>query len=251
MNKTRSKIYFASDMHLGMHPLTESREREKVIVQWLERIEADAKALWLVGDIFDYWFEYKKVVPRGFIRFIGKLAHLADQGVEINIFPGNHDVWYFDYFTEEIGARIFHEPTIIELEGKTFYISHGDGLTDKDWVYRSIKAMFKSKTLQWLYARLHPNASTAFAQWWSKKSRYSKDLALSFKGEEKEEQILFAKKMAKEKPEIDYFIFGHRHVTYDVAVGSNARAICLGEWIGKNTYGVFDGEDFELKEFRS
>src|SRR6056297_3454921 len=154
MTSERKNIYFASDMHLGMHPLPESREREKHLVQWLKKIGPEAKELWLLGDVFDYWFEHKKVVPRGFVRFIGQLADLADQGVRIHIFSGNHDVWLFDYFPEEIGAEIHHDPLVVPMGARTFHLSHGDGLTKKDRGYLFLKSMFRSKFLQWWYARL-------------------------------------------------------------------------------------------------
>lgn len=249
MPEERKNIYFASDMHLGMHPLNESRQREKTVVKWLRSIENDVKELWLLGDVFDYWFEYKKVVPRGYVRFIGKLADLADQGVKIHIFAGNHDVWYFDYFQEEIGAEVHHDPLVRQMGNTTFYMAHGDGLTKKDKVYLLIKKMFRSKVLQWMYARIHPNGSAAFAQWWSKKSRYSKDMVHPFKGEVQEEQVRFAREYIKEHPGIDIFLFGHRHYPFDVQVGDQGRAVCLGEWIGSCTYGVFDGQEFRLESF--
>ncbi|MCF8226624.1 MAG: UDP-2,3-diacylglucosamine diphosphatase [Bacteroidales bacterium] len=249
MTEKKEHIYFASDMHLGMHPEDSSKEREKLVVQWLHSIEHNAKELWLLGDVFDYWFEYKKVVPRGFIRFIGKLADLADKGTEIHIFPGNHDVWFFDYFPDEIGAKIHHDPVIIKFGNKTFYLSHGDGLTKKDRIYLLIKSMFRNKFLQWCYARIHPNGSSAFAQWWSRKSRYSKDMVHPFKGEENEEQILFSISFLEKNPGIDLFIFGHRHVPYDINIGNEKRVVCLGDWISNFTYGIFDGTEFRLEKF--
>lgn len=250
MNKERKKIFFASDLHLGMHPEAESRRRELIIVRWLREREDEMKELWLLGDVFDYWFEYKSVVPRGFIRFIGKLADLADKGVEIHIFSGNHDVWLFDYFEKEIGATLHHNPLIREFNGRTFYLSHGDGLTKKDGVYLLLKAMFKSKFLQWWYARIHPNGSMAFAKWWSKKSRYSKEMAFPFKGEENEEQILFAKEFSRNNPDINLFLFGHRHIPYDVQISENTRVVCLGDWISSFSYGVLDGEEFKLEKYQ-
>ncbi|MEX2426758.1 MAG: UDP-2,3-diacylglucosamine diphosphatase [Bacteroidales bacterium] len=249
MAETGKNIYFASDFHLGMHPETESREREKRIVQWLRSIESNMQELWLLGDIFDYWFEYKKVVPRGFTRFIGTLADLSDRGIKIHLFSGNHDVWLYDYFPREIGAQIHHHPLITEMGGKTFYLSHGDGLTRKDRGYLLLKSIFRSRFLQWCYARIHPNGSAAFAQWWSKKSRYSKQLSYPFKGVEKEEQVVFAKETLKKDSEIDLFLFGHRHMPFDVEIAPGKRVICLGDWIWHSTYGVFDGEKFSLEKY--
>ncbi len=249
MEKARNKIYFASDLHLGMHPRETSREREQIFIRWLKSVEDEMSELWLLGDVFDYWFEYRKVVPRGFTRFIGKLADLSDKGIPIHIFTGNHDVWLFDYLPGEVGAIIHYDPLIIERGTKKFHLSHGDGLTTQDKGYLLLKSIFRSKFLQWCYARLHPNGSTAFAQWWSKKSRYGKDLALPYKGDDEEEQIIFARKMQRENPDIDFFIFGHRHIPYDVEIAPGKHAICLGDWIENFSYGVFDGETFCLERF--
>ena len=246
---SRNSIYFASDMHLGMHPLEQSRQNEKRIVEWLDSIADSAAQLWLLGDIFDYWFEHKRVIPKGFSRFLGKLAQLSDQGTEIHIFAGNHDVWYFDYLPGEIGATIHHDPLTIELMGTTLYLAHGDGLTPKDRGYLFLKAMFRSKFLQWCYARIHPNASAAFAQGWSKRSRYSKEMAHPYKGDDKEEQIIFARNYLADHPGINLFIFGHRHVPYDVKIAEISRAICLGDWIVNYSYGVLDEAGFRLEKF--
>lgn len=248
MNVNRKNIYFASDMHLGMHPLPESREREKHLVQWLKKIGPEAKELWLLGDVFDYWFEHRKVVPRGFIRFLGQLADLADHGVKIHIFSGNHDVWLFDYFPEEISAEIHHDPLVVSMGGTTFHLSHGDGLTKKDRGYLFLKSMFRSKFLQWWYARLHPNGTAAFAQWWSRKSRYGKEMVHPYK-EDNEEQIIYAREKLKSAPGIDLFVFGHRHIPYDVEIAPGKRAVCLGDWITSYSYGVYDGEEFRLETF--
>lgn len=249
MSSTGKNIYFASDIHLGMHPRDKSIEREKHVVSWLTSIKDDVAELWLLGDVFDYWFEYKKVVPRGFTRFLGKLAELSDNGAKIHFFSGNHDVWLFNYFTEELGAEIHHEALVREFGDQTFFMSHGDGLTKYDRGYLFLKSMFRSKFLQWCYARIHPNASTAFAQWWSRKSRYSKALISPFKGYNKEEQLIFARNFLEEAPDIDVFIFGHRHVPFDVEVGDKSRVIGLGDWIHNFTYAVFDGNEIQLKKY--
>ncbi len=249
MPGTRKNIYFASDFHLGMHHETTSREREKFVVEWLRSIEPDMKELWLLGDIFDYWFEYKKVVPRGFTRFIGTLADLSDQGIKIHLFSGNHDVWLFDYFPREIGAEIHHHSLIKQIGSKTFFLSHGDGLTKKDRGYLFLKSIFRNKFLQWCYARLHPNGSTAFAQWWSRKSRNSKAMVHPYNGDENEEQVIFARAQLEKNPDLDLFIFGHRHLPFDVEIASGKRAICLGDWIHHFTYGVYDGNEFRLEKY--
>ncbi len=248
MNQSGGHIYFASDFHLGMYPAEQSRERELYLVKWLDQIRDSASELWLLGDVFDYWFEYSKVVPKGFVRFLGKLAELADNGVSIHIFSGNHDVWLFDYLPKEIGATIHHDPVKIIRNEKSFFLSHGDGLTKMDRGYLFLKSIFRSKFLQWLYARLHPNGTAAFAQWWSKKSRYGKEMVYPFKGDS-EEQILFAKEMLEKDPSIDIFLFGHRHLPFDVEIVPGKRAICLGDWITHFSYGIFDGKDFKLEYF--
>jgi len=243
-----NKIYFASDIHLGLYPYDKSRKREKVFVRWLDEISRDASALYLLGDIFDYWYEYKKVVPRGFVRTLGKLAELADRGIDVHFFTGNHDVWMFDYFPTEIGVNVHTGPLITEIDGKKFYLDHGDGIGPGDFGYKLLKKTFHSKILQWLYARIHPNASMAFAHWWSRKSRYSKGISEEFKGEDKELQVLFARNMLQ-KAHYDYFIFGHRHVPMDIKLQGNSRFINLGEWIFSNTYAVFSEGRLELKKF--
>jgi UDP-2,3-diacylglucosamine hydrolase len=245
----KKRIYFASDIHLGMFPIHESRQRERYFVDWLEEIRHDAKELWLLGDVFDYWFEYSKVIPRGFSRFLGKLATLADEGLEIHIFPGNHDVWFFDYIQEEIGAIIHHGNIVKTWNNQSFLLGHGDGLLKSDRAYRLLKSVFKNRTMQWLYARLHPNGSTAFAQWWSRKSRTKKGAYVPFLGIEKEHQIIFAKETLAEQPQINHFIFGHRHTPYQIQLSPSSEIVCLGDWIINFTYAVFDGETLQLKRY--
>jgi UDP-2,3-diacylglucosamine hydrolase len=242
------KIYFASDVHLGLHPIEKSREREKVFVRWLDEIASDADSIYLLGDIFDYWYEYCKVVPRGFTRTLGKLSELCDRGIKIHYFTGNHDVWVFDYLPSETGMIIHHEPYIMEVNGLRFFLAHGDGLGPGDIGYKLLKAIFHSRVLQWLYSRIHPNGSMAFAHWWSKKSRYSKGVAEAFLGEENEHQVLFSRKVLQEE-HFDFFVFGHRHVPMDIPLNYNSRLINLGEWIFANTYAVFDGYEMQLKSF--
>jgi len=242
-------IYFASDFHLGMHPADQSREREKKIVAWLNTIAPHAKELWLLGDIFDYWFEHKRVVPKGFVRFIGKLAELSDQGTRIHIFTGNHDTWFFDYFPEEIHATIHREPVVINLGSGKAFLAHGDGLDPGDRGYLFLKSIFNNRFLQWCWARIHPNGSAAFARWWSRKSRYSKGFVHPYKGDENEEQVIFAREKLKEDPEIDLFVFGHRHIPFETTIAPGKKVVCLGDWIESFTYGVFDGQEFRLEKF--
>jgi len=245
----RNRIYFASDLHLGMHPQEESLQREKIFVQWLDEIREDASELWLLGDIFDYWFEYKKVVPRGFTRLLGKLASINDQGVKIYLITGNHDIWVFNYLTQEIGIEVYRKSVSRTWNNHQFLLGHGDGLFRGDRMYRMLQGIFKNRFMQWLYARIHPNGSMAFAHWWSRKSRMKHGSLGSFMGEDKEHQIQYARKQLKEHPEIEYFVFGHRHIPFDISIGHKSRVICLGDWIGNFTYGVFDGTQFYLKKF--
>lgn len=245
----KNKIYFASDLHLGMFPKEDSRLREGYVVDWLEQIRQDASELWLIGDVFDYWYEYNKVVPRGFVRFLGKLASLVDEGVEVHLFPGNHDVWLFDYLPEEIGVHIHTGNLIKTWNKKKFMLGHGDGLLKSDWSYRLLQSLFKSKCLQWFYSRIHPNGSTSFAQWWSQKSRNKKGAYVPFLGIDKEHQIIFASKALKAQPDINYFVFGHRHIPFQVQLSPGSQVLCLGDWIANFTYAVFDGESLQLKKF--
>lgn len=244
------KIYFASDVHLGHPSLESARWREHLFVNWLNTIMPDTKELYLVGDIFDFWYEYKKVVPRGFVRTLGKLAAFADAGIPVHLFTGNHDIWIFDYLPKEIGLQVHRGPIETQLFDKKFYIAHGDGLGPGDWQYKVLKKIFTSKTLQWFFSRLHPNFSIWLAHNWSNSSRDAKGIkAEKFNGTEKEMMYLHAQQVLQEKP-FDYFVFGHRHLMLDLPL-NNSRFINLGDWLYHFSYGVFDGEVFELKQLSS
>ncbi|MCE1198009.1 MAG: UDP-2,3-diacylglucosamine diphosphatase [Marinilabiliales bacterium] len=252
------KIYFISDLHFGAKALKDNREREMLFADWLRSIRKDAAMLFLMGDFFDFWFEYKKVVPKGFVRSLGVLADLCDQGIPVHFFTGNHDIWAFDYLSEEIGMQIHTDSETLELMGKKFFLSHGDDLGKKDFGYQLIKNFFHNKLAQWAFAKIHPDLSFRLAHHWSKKSRLSyKDGDKGFHGEEKEEQVVFAKQLLK-KEHFDFIVFGHRHILLDLTLESDCRLIILGDWIRKFTYGVFDGKQFvlesisneKLKEFR-
>ncbi|MCB8994064.1 MAG: UDP-2,3-diacylglucosamine diphosphatase [Bacteroidales bacterium] len=242
------KIYFVSDAHLGHPPREKSLEREKLLIRWLDEVRRDAHSIYLLGDIFDYWFEYRKVVPRGFTRLLGKIAEITDSGIPVYFFTGNHDVWVFDYLPEEVGIEVCRHPLKIEINQKRFFIAHGDGLGPYDRGYKIIKSFFTNRVLQWLYARIHPNASIAFAHRWSKHSRLSKDASLPFLGEDKEHQVLFSKSVL-ENEHFDFFIYGHRHLPLDLKIAEHSRLICLGDWFINFTYAVFDGKNMELKSF--
>lgn len=246
-----NKIYFASDFHLGAPNAEESLKREKKIVAWLDAIKSDAKEIYLVGDIFDFWFEYKTVIPRGFVRLQGKIAELTDSGIPIYIFTGNHDMWIFDYLPKELGVTLYRENIVKTFNGKKFLIGHGDGLGPGDYKYKMLKGFFTSKFCQWVFARIHPNLGIGIANAWSRKSRKT-NLAYDeiFHGEDKEQLIIFCKDYIKKDDTIDYFIFGHRHLPLEINIGEKAKYINLGEWIKYNSYAVFDGEKLERKAYQ-
>lgn len=247
--KPGKKIYFASDFHLGVPDHDRSLERERRIVQWLEQIRPDTQELYLLGDVFDFWFEYKTVVPRGYVRLLGKLAEFTDNGIPIHYFTGNHDMWTFDYLIKELNVKIYREPIEAEYNGKKFYIGHGDGLGPGDHGYKFIKKVFSSKVSQWLFARLHPNAGIGLAEYFSRKSRIATGTTdEKFLGEEKEWLVIHSKELLAKK-HYDYLIFGHRHLPLDIKINGGSRYINLGDWIRYNSYGVFDGSNFELKYF--
>jgi UDP-2,3-diacylglucosamine hydrolase len=244
MTKTedRHKLYFASDFHFGVPDQQKSKEREKKVVKWLDMASKDAKEIFLVGDLFDFWFEYKAVVPKGFVRFQGKVAELVDQGIKVHFFTGNHDMWMFRYFQEELGVELHREPIQFEAHGKKFFVGHGDGLGPGDKGYKFIKKVFSNRFFQWCFTRLHPNFGVGVANYFSRKSRAKTGKSDEvFHGEESEWLVHFCKETLK-KEHYDYFIFGHRHLPLDIELENNSRYINLGEWINYNTYAVFDGE---------
>jgi len=243
--KKVKKLYFASDFHLGVPTYEMSLKREKRIIEWLDYIKEDAEEVFLMGDIFDFWFEYKHVVPKGYIRFLAKLAELADKGIKLTFFKGNHDMWMFGYLEKEIGVRIISNELILERNGKRFYLHHGDGLGPGDKKYKLLKKIFRSKTCQWLFSWIHPNIGMAIAEKWSKHSRIANGQLEEFKDESKEWLVTFSKEMLTKK-HFDYFVFGHRHLPLSIDLGDKSHYINLGEWMNYNSYGVFDGNTLEL-----
>lgn len=240
-------IFFASDFHLGIPDHSSSLEREKLLVKWLDSIEHQASHLFLVGDLFDYWFEYKSVVPKGYVRLLGKLAQMSDDGVKLYIFSGNHDVWMFDYFKQELGAEVIHHPLEITFADKKFYIAHGDGLGPDDHGYKFIKKLFRNRICQWMYRQIHPDFASKVAVFFSgasRKKNYENDR--KFLGEEKEWLVIHSKDLLTKK-HFDYFIYGHRHLPMDIKIG-NSQCINLGDWIIHFTYAVFDGKTLVLKK---
>lgn len=249
MKNNNIKAYFVSDVHLGAPALKNNKERELAFVNWLSEIGKDATHLFLMGDIFDFWFEYRTVVPRGYTRTLGKIAELADSGVDVHFFTGNHDVWVFDYLPTELGLTLHREQFKIQLGEKKFFLAHGDGLDKTDKGYLLLKKIFTNRTLQWLFARIHPNFSLRMGNKWSKHSRISKGLSGElFKGTNKEGMFIFAESVLRDEM-FDYFVFGHRHVMINCPIGKSSRYINLGDWINYFSFGVFDGIDFELKQY--
>lgn len=246
---SQKNIYFLSDFHLGAPNAVESLKREKRIVQFLDAIKNDAQQIFIVGDMFDFWFEYKLVVPRGYTRLLGKLAELTDFGIKIHFFAGNHDMWMRDYFQNELNIPVYYQPTPFEFNGKKFLIGHGDGQGPGDHGYKFLKKLFRNPLCQWMFGILPPYFGLGIANYFSKKSR---ELALQkvevFLGEENEWLIIYCKEVLQ-KEQYDYFIFGHRHLPIDYTLNENSHYINLGEWINYDSYAVFNGETTELKYF--
>ena len=243
---TSKKVYFLSDFHLGAPNAVESRKREDRLVRFLQDARKDAGVIFIVGDIFDFWFEYKTVVPKGFVRILGTLAQMADEGIQLHIFTGNHDLWMQDYLSKELNAKLYFEPQQFTIQNKQFLIGHGDGLGPGDEGYKRLKRIFTNPLCQWLFRWLHPDAGIQLANYFSRKSRAKTGNADElFLGEDKEWLILYAKEQAKTMA-VDYFIFGHRHYAIDLKINEKSRYINLGDWIRLNTYAVFDGKDLQL-----
>ena len=242
------KIYFISDAHLEPDFDNDSKERERKLVRWLDFVKQDASAIYMAGDMIDFWFEYKKVVPRGFVRFFGKLAELTDSGIEIHWFIGNHDIWIFDYISDELGVIVHKKPEIINLFGKNFFIAHGDGLADDSKSFRIIRSIFHNRVCQLLFAGIHPRWGIGLAHIWTRHHRKTGH-ALPFSDEKNEPLVAFSKEYLKKNPSVNYFIFGHRHILLDLNLTTDSRFIILGDWIRYFSYGAFDGENFTLRRF--
>ncbi|HEX2848679.1 MAG TPA: UDP-2,3-diacylglucosamine diphosphatase [Chitinophagaceae bacterium] len=244
------KIYFLSDFHLGAPNHAASLEREKIIVSFLDEIKRDAAEIFLVGDMFDFWYEYRQVVPKGFVRLLGKLAELSDAGIPLHFFVGNHDMWMRDYFQKELNIPVYFEPIELERNGKKLLIGHGDGLGPGDHGYKRIKKIFRNPVCKWLFGALPPVAGMGLANYLSRRSRAQTGSAEEvFLGEDKEWLIIYCKEVL-EKMRIDFFIFGHRHLPIDYRLENNSRYINLGDWIRYYTYAVFDGEDIKLLSYK-
>lgn len=250
------KIYFLSDFHLGAPDAVSSLLREKKIITFLDEIKADAGVIFIVGDLFDFWYEYKQVVPKGYTRILGKLAEITDAGIPIHFFVGNHDMWMKDYFQKELNISVYFEPTAFEFYGKKFLIGHGDGLGPGDHGYKFIKKIFRNNFCQWMFGVLPPNVGMGIANYFSKKSRAQTGQTDEvFLGEDKEWLIIYCKEILQQQ-QYDYFIFGHRHLPIDFKLSDpgsyrESRYINLGDWITYFSYAVFDGEELLLKYYKN
>ena len=243
------KIYFLSDFHLGAPDYDSSLTREKKLVAFLDHIMPDAAAIFIVGDLFDFWYEYKNAVPKGYTRILGKLAELTDSGIPVHFFVGNHDMWMRGYFEKELNIPVYHEPRVFEWNNKKFYIGHGDGLGPGDYGYKFLKKVFRNPLCQRLFGVLHPTIGIGLANYFSRKSRAKTGSSDEhFLGEEAEWLIIFSREILA-KEQFDFFIFGHRHFPIDYRLNEKSRYINLGDWIRTFTYATFDGTDTELKKW--
>ena len=256
-NTFRNKIYFLSDFHLGAPDHAASLQRERILVQFLEEIKKDAAELFLVGDMFDFWYEYRRVVPKGYVRLLGKLAELADAGIVMHFFVGNHDMWIRDYFQQELNMKVYFQPEEFERNGKKFLIGHGDGLGPGDHGYKRLKKVFRNPVSKWLFGIFPPRLGMGLANYMSRRSRAQTGASEeTFLGEDKEWLIIYCKEVLAQK-KIDFFVFGHRHLAIDyrlthgpTSAKDEVRYINLGDWIRYFTYAVFDTQKMELKSYR-
>lgn len=244
-------VYFLSDAHLGSWALTHKRTQERRLVRFLDSIKHKAAAVYLLGDMFDFWYEYRFVVPKGYTRFLGKLSELTDMGVEVHFFTGNHDIWTYGYLERECGVVVHTQPLTTEIYDRIFYLAHGDGLGDPDRKFRFIRRVFHNRFCQRLFSSLHPRWGLWLGLTWAKHSRLKRAEGKEppYMGEDREFLVLFTKQYMKSHPDIDYFIYGHRHIELDLMLSRKSRMMILGDWISQFTYAVFDGEHMFLEEY--
>jgi UDP-2,3-diacylglucosamine hydrolase len=246
LDTTGKKIFFASDFHLGLDAGTHPSDREKKVVSWLNSITTEAQEIFLLGDIFDFWWEYKLVVPKGFTRFLGTVASITDSGISVHFFTGNHDMWIGNYLTDECGIIIHKEPFTTLFNGRKFHLAHGEGLGPGNNGYKILLKLFRNKPLIALYSSLHPTIGIGIGHWWSLNSRLGKGITLDFLGEDKEDLVRYAGSFPAEE-KIDYFIFGHRHLAMTLRMEQGVEIIFLGDWIKHGSFAVWDGEKLTLK----
>jgi UDP-2,3-diacylglucosamine hydrolase len=248
----KDKIYFVSDMHFGSAVFEDPRASEKRFVRWLDSIKDEAKVLYLLGDVFDFWFEYRHSAPRGFTRFLGKLAELSDAGTEIHYFTGNHDIWVYDYLPQEIGLILHKKPLVTEISGKIFYLAHGDGLGDNSHSFKLIRWIFHNRICQILFRMLHPDLGIGFGRRWASHSRRKEFVhPVPYFGENNEHLVLYAKNYLSTHPETDYLLFGHRHILLDLMLTGKSRMMIIGDWLQYFSYAVFDGKNLSLEQFEA
>jgi len=249
-----TKLYFASDFHLGIPDSKSSLVREKKLVSWLDHVSADAGEIFLMGDVFDFWFEYKYVIPKGYVRLLGKLAEITDSGIPIHLFKGNHDIWAFNYLKNELNIQLHRRPVIREIDGKKFFFAHGDGLGPGDTGYKILKRVFEFKPNQFLFRWLHPDLGSRMGLYFSRKSRLanlSKEGKLENESIHHEERLIhFAENESKSNPDIDFFVFGHRHIPMKVNIGDKAEVIILGDWLTHFSYGIFENGKMKLAYYK-
>ena len=244
------KIYFLSDAHLGSWAIEHSRTHERRLVSFLDKIKDEASAVYMLGDMFDFWYEFKYVVPKGFTRFLGKVAELTDKGVEVHLFTGNHDLWCLDYFEKECGMVLHRKPCLVELYGKEFYLAHGDEFSAERG-FRFLRAVFHNRFLQWAFSTIHPRWSVWLGNSWARHSMIKHKVKgdTPFKGSDNEDCVKFARNYLLSHSSVDCFIFGHRHIDEDIPLDGGSRCIFLGDWIGTFSYVVFDGKSIERKYY--
>ena len=245
-------VYFLADAHLGSLAIPHQRMQERRLVRFLDSIKTKAAAVYLLGDMFDYWYEYRYVVPKGFTRFLGKLSELTDMGVEVHYFTGNHDIWTYGYLEQECGVILHRQPLTVEIYGRVFYLAHGDGLGDPNRKFQFLRWVFHNRTCQRLFSTLHPRWSMQFGLQWAKRSRMKRldGKEPPYMGEDQEHLVLYTKEYLETHPNIDVFIYGHRHIELDLMLRKDgARMMILGDWIWQFTYAVFDGEHLLLEEY--
>jgi len=248
---THKNIYFLSDAHLGSLAIEHGRMQERRLVRFLDSIKEKAAAIYLLGDMFDFWYEYKFVVPKGYSRFLGKLSELTDGGVEVHFFTGNHDIWAYDYLEQECGVILHKKPITTELYGKVFYLAHGDGLGDNNKQFKFLRALFHSPLCQRMFSALHPRWGMWFGLNWAKHSRLTHypDADPPYMGEEREPLVRYSRQYIETHPEVNYFVFGHRHIELELQLNRQSWLYIVGDWIRQFTYVVYDGEHIFLEEY--
>ena len=242
------RIYFCSDNHLGSPNGNLSLEREKIFITWLNQIKIDAQAIFFLGDLFDFWFEYKKVVPKGFTRLFGKLAELSDSGIDLFFFVGNHDCWIGNYFEDELGINVFHKKVDLNIDNYNILIGHGDGLGPGDNKYKFLKLLFRNPILKKLFSFIHPDIGISLGSFLSQKNKILSGNEKVFESEDKEMLFSYCKDVLKTKY-YHFFIFGHRHIPLDLDLGNNSKYFNTGDWITHFSYLVYDGNSFNLNYF--